>query len=157
MNEADEEPRWLPWLERAEPPAGLALLGTGFAAIGLGWLEASGTADVRIQMQDLISGGVGGLAMVLTGVVLLGCHVAASAGRRLEAALAAVTEHMASGQPSDTAPDAPQDVVVVSHASYHRPSCDLLADRASLTTAHLTELGERGLSACRVCQPEVAA
>jgi branched-chain amino acid transport system permease protein len=51
--------------------AGAALVAVGFAAIGLAWYHAGNTSQVWIQNQELISGGVGGLALVVVGVGLL--------------------------------------------------------------------------------------
>jgi branched-chain amino acid transport system permease protein len=51
--------------------AGAVLLAMGFAAIGLAWYHAGNTSQVWIQNQELISGGVGGLALVVVGVGLL--------------------------------------------------------------------------------------
>ena len=46
------------------------LVAVGFAAIGLAWYHAGNTSQVWIQNQELISGGVGGLAVVVLGVGL---------------------------------------------------------------------------------------
>lgn len=48
----------------------VAILG-GFLAIGLAWYHAGNTNQVWIQNQELISGGFGGVALVLTGSGLL--------------------------------------------------------------------------------------
>ena len=45
----------------------------GFVAIGLAWYHSGNTNQLWIQNQELISGGVGGLALVLVGVGLLIC------------------------------------------------------------------------------------
>jgi branched-chain amino acid transport system permease protein len=58
---------------------GLTLIGAvvaivaGFGAIGLAWYHSGNTNQLWIQNQELISGGVGGLALVLVGVGLLIC------------------------------------------------------------------------------------
>jgi hypothetical protein len=49
----------------------VAAIGCGFVAIGLAWYHAGNTDQTWIQNQELISGGVGGLALVLLGVGLL--------------------------------------------------------------------------------------
>ena len=51
--------------------AGAVLVAVGFAAIGLAWYHAGNTSQVWIQNQELISGGVGGLALVVVGIGLL--------------------------------------------------------------------------------------
>ena len=147
-----QEPRWWGALERVEVPAGLLLLGGGFLAVGAGWLEASGTPDVRIQMQDLISGGIGGLAMVVAGLALLLGAVVSRAGRRLEHALLALASTAHAGNPAS--PDDPTELVAT-HASYHRAGCDLVADRPGLLPLQRHEVD--ALSPCGVCRPEVPA
>ena len=152
------QPRWLRLLERVELPLGLALLGVGFLAVGLAWLEASGTADVRVQLQDLISGAVGGLALVVAGATLLLGHAMARAAHRLEAAL---TPHKDAAEPE--LPSIAADVVpaqggyVATHASYHRPGCDLLGDGVGGDRVAASDAAARGLTPCGICVPEVAA
>ncbi|MEW6472500.1 MAG: branched-chain amino acid ABC transporter permease [Actinomycetota bacterium] len=51
--------------------AGTAAVGSGFVAVALAWYHAGNTDEVWIQNQELISGGVGGLGLVLLGVGLL--------------------------------------------------------------------------------------
>lgn len=51
--------------------AGIAAIGGGFVAIVLGWYHAGNTDQVWIQNQELLSGGIGGLALVIVGVGLL--------------------------------------------------------------------------------------
>ena len=65
--------------EAAASRVGLTLGGAvlaivaGFVAIGLAWYHSGNTNQLWIQNQELISGGVGGLALVLVGVGLLIC------------------------------------------------------------------------------------
>jgi hypothetical protein len=51
--------------------AGVVGIATGFAAIGLAWYHLGNTRQVWIQNQELLSGGIGGLALVVLGVGLL--------------------------------------------------------------------------------------
>jgi hypothetical protein len=48
----------------------LAVLG-GFLAIAVAWYHAGNTDEVWIQNQEIMSGGFGGIALVLTGSALL--------------------------------------------------------------------------------------
>ena len=50
--------------------AAAVLVAVGFGAIALAWYHAGNTSQVWIQNQELISGGVGGLAVVVLGVGL---------------------------------------------------------------------------------------
>lgn len=148
-------------LERFELPAGIALVAGGFLAILFGWLDASSTADVRIQMQDLISGGFAGLALVVLGSVLVYAHVSgrSTAGvrdrlERLADAVEALAEATAGGGRRGAASAslaAELDVVVASHASFHAPGCDLVATRSATERLAPDEASARGLTPCRVC------
>ena len=51
--------------------AGIVIITVGFAAIGLAWYHAGNTSQVWVQNQELISGGIGGLALVIVGVTLI--------------------------------------------------------------------------------------
>ena len=51
--------------------AGAVVVAVGFAAIGLAWYHAGNTSQVWVQNQELISGGIGGLALVIVGVTLI--------------------------------------------------------------------------------------
>jgi len=51
--------------------AGAVVLAVGLAAIALAWYHAGNTSQVWVQNQELISGGLGGLALVVIGVGLL--------------------------------------------------------------------------------------
>ena len=50
---------------------GALLIGEGAVAIGLGWYYSGNTDQVWIQVQHLISGGLGGLALIIVGVGLV--------------------------------------------------------------------------------------
>lgn len=52
--------------------AGTVAIAVGFAAIALAWYHAGNTSQVWVQNQELISGGIGGLALVIVGVTLIG-------------------------------------------------------------------------------------
>jgi hypothetical protein len=143
--------RW----RRAELAVALVCMAGGFVAVFFGWLEASGTADVRIQIQDCLSGGIGGLALLVTGAVI--AHAAVSdrlAGRseellgQLVAAVrypAAVAAEAAGGRPEE---------LVATGASFHLSSCDVLDPATSTTVITARQARRQGLSACRVCVPE---
>jgi branched-chain amino acid transport system permease protein len=51
--------------------AGAALIVAGFAAIGLAWYHTGNTDQVWIQLQELASGGIGGMALVIVGTGLV--------------------------------------------------------------------------------------
>lgn len=79
------------WLDEPAAPSLLLFSGlivAGFVAIGIGWKVAARTLFVPLQTPALVSGGMGGLALVLIGAGLAN----AQSGRRLAAAERAETE-----------------------------------------------------------------
>ena len=51
--------------------AGGVLVALGFAAIALAWYHAGNTDQVWVQNQEILSGGLGGMALIVVGVGLL--------------------------------------------------------------------------------------
>lgn len=79
------------WLQDPAAPSLLLFAGVvlaGFTAIGIGWKVAARTLFVPFQTPALVSGGMGGLALVLLGSGLANIQ----AGRRLAAIERAATE-----------------------------------------------------------------
>lgn len=50
---------------------GIVALAIGFGAIALAWYHSGNTSQVWIQNQELVSGGIGGLALVVLGIGLI--------------------------------------------------------------------------------------
>ncbi|HZU71355.1 MAG TPA: hypothetical protein VE990_01165 [Acidimicrobiales bacterium] len=66
------------WTAEPAVRAGLvfvALALAGVAGLGLGWFGASGTFDLSNQLAFAVSGGAGGLGLVVAGCGLLMAHV----------------------------------------------------------------------------------
>jgi hypothetical protein len=79
------------WLDDPAAPSLLLFAGLvvgGFAAIGLGWRVAARTVFVPFQLPALVSGAMGGLALILLGAGLATIQVS----RRLAAGERAETE-----------------------------------------------------------------
>jgi len=62
----------------------------GMLAIGLAWRSVDATTNVALQIPDLVSGGIGGLALVLTALAL----VSVQADRRARARERADTDDL---------------------------------------------------------------
>lgn len=73
--EAQDASRDPPTKRRGRPSIsliiGALLIAEGAVAIGLGWYYSGNTDQVWIQVQHLISGGLGGLALIIVGVCLV--------------------------------------------------------------------------------------
>lgn len=74
----------------------IALVVAGFASLWFGWRGAAATHVVPIQVAFVVSGGLGGLALITLGIVLLSIHVgrrdAARAQAKREALIRAAEE-----------------------------------------------------------------
>ena len=128
---------------------GLAFALAGFLLITVAWNGAAGLDYAQGQLPYLISGGVGGLSLVILGSALLIVENArrdrALLERRLEELVSTLGRTM-------SAPRGAAEAVVAGAMSYHRPDCRLVEERgAELVSRERAE--EEGLSPCRVCQP----
>jgi hypothetical protein len=150
------------------------------------YLGVSGQTDPGLQLPYLVSGGFGGLALVLVGSTLLvadrlesvrGHAAPAAETARLAAQvddlhallLAAVTAAQAS--PVAAAPAAAPSVPSVPVApavddgsvyavpggrTFHRPGCELLAGKAA-QRVEVSQASARQLAPCSVCAPVLVA
>ena len=75
------------------------LVVTGFAAMVLGWRGAAATLEVPVQVPYLVSGGVGGLALLIAAATIVdvqvGRHLAARERASLEAVVSELRERVA--------------------------------------------------------------
>ncbi|HEX2030245.1 MAG TPA: hypothetical protein VHL78_02425 [Actinomycetota bacterium] len=133
---------------------GLLFAVAGFVAIGLGWNGAAKNAFFDKQFPYLISGGLGGLALVVFGIGLL----LVAQVRAERAKLADQLEHLAStiGKAASAGPagSAANGRVVAGRSTYHRPDCRLVQGKSDLDFLSVEAARGSGLSPCRVCNPE---
>jgi len=139
--------------------AGLALAGLGLLAIGIGWNGVSGQVFLQAQLSYLVSGGLVGLALVILGAAMIVVQSAREDRAMLEAKLDLLAEAVleAGGRVRADAPGDLSGLVVAGTASYHVPGCRLVDGREETTYLTPGEAAERGLKACRVCQPDQAS
>lgn len=129
---------------------GTAVMLAGGVVIFLGWNGAAGHDRVPAQFPYLISGGLGGLALVVVGAAL----VVADGARRDRAALQAGLDDLRRAvEDLAAARRAGGGAVVAGRSSYHRPACRLVEGRTALPTLTPAEAAGRGLAPCRVCHP----
>lgn len=130
----------------------------GLLAIVGGYVGVSGTSVTTDQLSYLMSGGLGGIALVIIGTGLL----VVDYFTRLEQAIAtAVTAggagHAAATEPrSDGAPRSDgqeiHEVVVVSGARrFHLPGCTTLARHQDASTMLVTKAVSEHLTPCSLC------
>ena len=162
--------------ERTLMVLGGALVPVGLSVILLGWFGASRTPNVFEQVPYLISGGLLGLALVFLGAFLYFAHwltrlvqeqrtrsaAVVAAVNRLADALdhrqtpvmpAVVVPGSAGNGGGNGRPEvagAGADLVVTGSGSLiHRPSCRVVAGKAGVRPAVVSE----NLAACRLCRP----
>ncbi len=138
----------------------------GFVLVFLGWNGAASYDRVSAQMPYVVSGGLGGLALVVVGAGLM----IAQSNRADRAALQATLEDLrdaldrmsagevatapvAAGTTSWTAPDAGASEVVAGPSAYHRADCRLVQGQSGLAVMTLLAARDSGLEACRICIP----
>jgi hypothetical protein len=131
----------------------------GAVLIFLGWNGAASYDRVSAQIPYLVSGGVGGLALVVLGSAL----IVAQSHRGDRSALQATLEDLRETLGRVAAAD---EVVAVAHgatvesgvvlagpSSYHRPDCRLIEGQTGLTPMHANAARAQDLEPCRICEP----
>ncbi|WP_198946282.1 hypothetical protein [Pseudofrankia asymbiotica] len=141
------------------------------------YLGVSGETDPGLQLPYVVSGGFGGLALVLVGSGLLiadrldstQASRATAAQTRLatqvddlHALVVAAANAAPAAQASAPTPAAVQPLAqtvddgsvyaVPGGRTFHRPGCELLAGKAA-QRVEASQVGGRGLSPCSVCAP----
>lgn len=163
---------------RDEPEPRVALRGLaayaavliGGALFALGWYGISGTSVVAQQLPYLASASLPGLALVISGAVLVsGDRSRRSNDRAAEMVttlyrlLTEAVENPADepGTESANDPTAPptRDATLVALADssrVHRRDCALVRGKPDATTVDPTEIESRGLTPCPICEPVIA-
>jgi hypothetical protein len=173
------------WVGRAtRPVVGWVLTGIGALALLIGYLGISREAIVAKQIPYLISGGIGGLALLIIGAVFLGTEdVRRDAARldrletmveQLHAALLVadpstppLTDFPAGDRPDGADPaersvegavsaNGTGVVVLPQGRSFHRADCPMVDGKPKAQAVPAERATSRGLVPCRLCEPHVA-
>ncbi len=136
----------------------MAMLGLGGLLLFLAWNGAASWNHTPAQIPYLISGGLGGTALVVGGVALAVLHSLRrdlmSLGTKLDAVVEAVRVSSSTGAFAPSAvPDADGPRVVAGRTTYHDPQCHLVEDRDDLQVMAPESARDRGLAPCRICDP----
>lgn len=138
---------------------GLFFCVAGLAVIWAGWNGAASYNDIRKQFPYLISGGLGGLALVVIGASLMVIQSQRADRVQLEANLVElrnILERMGAVPTTNGAEGSDAGLVVAGPNAYHRPTCKLVAGR-DLRKMPVEQAEAAGLEACRTCAPAEAA
>ena len=164
------------WVGRAlRPYVGWICAAVGFLVIIIGWFGVSGQALVAKQLPYLISGGIGGIAIVGVGAAYVAVEqIRRDSGRldRLERMVEDLHAVLLSR------PDAPSVrtfepgaapamevsangtgglVALPVGQTYHRPACSMVQGKERVERVTPATVSARGLRPCRLCEPEPAA
>jgi hypothetical protein len=139
-------------LDRLGGQLGILYCVAGFFLIFLGWNGAASYDRVSAQIPYVVSGGLGGLALVMLG----GSMIVAAAHRRDRAELQADIDEVRATLDRDAgvvAVAVGANDVLAGSSSYHRADCQLVEGQSGLTPMSLATAQGSGLEACRICNP----
>ena len=142
-------------MRRFQPALAWGLVGAGVLLLVLGWYGVSGESLTAKQLPYLVSGGLGGVALVVLAAALLMTQDAARQLDRLDRVEQRVTT-LYELLVEELVPAALEDadlVRVAGGATYHRPTCPLVTGKE---TAPLTAADRLALRPCDVCSPAAA-
>lgn len=133
---------------------GMACAIAGFGVIALAWNGAAGLDYAQGQLPYLLSGGFGGLGLIIIG----GALIVAESNRRDRAILERKLEQIALGlgrgaAGNGSAGSATGNMVAVGRSSFHRPDCRLVEGRGDHELLSRADAEAQGLARCRICNP----
>ena len=146
--------------------AGSVMVPLGAILVMLGWFGASHTGRLFEQIPYMISGGLFGLVLVIAGgFCYFGfwltrlvsderhqSHQLLEALGRIEAQLAKGSNGSNGRSSAETPAGRPEFVATVKGTLYHRPDCQVVADR-NPQDLRAVRAGARGRTPCRICLP----
>lgn len=138
---------------------GLTFILAGFVMIFFAWNGSASQNIIMAQFPYVLSGGVAGMALVVTGSLLLLLSTVRSERailtdkfdevvRLLGRNLAGLQYSGSNGSGGELATK-----VVAASSHYHRADCKILEGKSGLLTVPLQQAIAEGLAACRVCEP----
>jgi hypothetical protein len=163
----------------SRPVVGWVLTAVGLLAIFLGWFGLSGQSLVAKQLPYLISGGIGGIALVAIGAVILGTEDLRNDSGRLDRLEKQIAQLHAVLLARADAPDVslaeresprhpngkherdlygadgdPEELVALPGATtFHRPECAMVEGKTHAEPITADVARGEGLKPCRLCDP----
>jgi hypothetical protein len=137
----------------------------GFALLWVGWNGAASYDSAIRQFPFLISGGLGGLGLIIIGVGLWVVQSQRAERAHLESNLAGLERVLETlvavvgltAGDRDAALVGENGLVLAGESAYHDPACPLVQDHPRLKTTTPGRATKSGLAPCRTCSPEVPA
>ena len=133
---------------------GLSFIVAGFVVIGFAWSGMARVACNDCQLPYIVSGGAGGLGLIIVGVTSLVIAQIRAAQLawgeqvgQINQAVVRVAGLASSGG------NGHKDQVVAGQSTYHRPDCRLVQGKSGLERVTPETAVMNGLSPCRVCNP----
>ncbi|MBV8980297.1 MAG: hypothetical protein JO086_05295 [Acidimicrobiia bacterium] len=163
------------WVGRATRPTyGWILVGLGLLAVLIGYLGVSREAIVAKQLPYLISGGIGGLALVGFGAMLIGTEDLKRTQERVDHledlvadlhhallsrpdAPALSTNGSSAGEPTSTQRESVSLLALPGGSSYHRADCSMVQGKKEAKSVTAGAARRQGLKPCRLCEPQTAS
>lgn len=142
-------------MSRWRPAAAWALVAAGLLLLVLGWYGVSGQSLTAKQLPYLVSGGLGGVGLLVLAAALLTTQDVRRQLERLERVEAQVTTlyELLVDELVPAALDSAGVVRVPGGSTYHRPTCPLVAGKPA---APLSAADRPAMAPCEVCSPAVA-
>lgn len=134
----------------------VGLIAVGFLLMFLAWHYSANLDYVQGQFPYLLSATAPGLGLVMTGLTLA---VVQELRRSSSMIVSHLRELPSAEGPLSEPVAAPVDGehVVATATTFHDPECAVVAGRTDLTHLAASDAVERGLVACRVCEPQADA
>ncbi len=161
------------WVGRATRPVwGWILVGLGIILIIVGYLGISREALVAKQLPYLISGGIGGLALVGFGAMLVGTEDLKRTQERIDELedLVADLHAVLLSRPDAPTPSSNGDsgsqyadgasttlLALPGGSSYHRADCSMIHGKREAKPVTASAARRQGLKPCRLCEPQTAS
>lgn len=158
--------RWVAAATR--PVVGWVLVGIGGLVILLGYVGVANEAIVAKQLPYLISGGIGGVALVAVGTYFLGTEeIRRDSGRldRLERMVGELHAVLLAGasdrfgaattepQTNGSEPDRTRFKMLAGSDRYHRDGCPAIEGKEGVTHVAASTVRRRSLTPCPLCEP----
>jgi hypothetical protein len=164
------------WVGRATRPVwGWILVGLGLLLILIGYLGISREALVAKQLPYLISGGIGGLALIGFGTMLVGTEDLKRTQERIDhledlvddlhAALLSRPDAPTVSSNGDSAAEGGQRgaranttlMALPGGQSYHRSDCSMIEGKRDAKPVTASAARRQGLKPCRLCEPQTSS